>query len=106
MLDNGAMIIDTPGMRELGVWDAEEGVSEAFADIEILAAKCRFADCKHTNEPGCAVQAAVQRGTLSAARLKSYRELTHQAQRTAHYVQKRKKHSRNPRGRKDIYDED
>ncbi len=105
-LPGGALIIDTPGMRELGVWDAEEGVSEAFQDVEALAAKCRFADCKHTNEPGCAVWAAIHRGALRPERLKSYRELAHQAQRTAHYVQKHKKRGGKPRGRWDAYDED
>ena len=105
-LPGGALIIDTPGMRELGVWDAEEGVTEAFPDIEILAAKCRFGNCKHTNEPGCAVQAAVQRGTLSAARLKSYRELTRQARATAHLAQKRKQPRGKPQSRKTRFEDE
>jgi ribosome biogenesis GTPase len=75
VLPGGAMVIDTPGMRELGMWDAGEGLFTAFADIEVLAAKCRFKDCTHRTEPGCAVRAAVERGELSEARLLSYEKL-------------------------------
>ena len=75
VLPGGAMVIDTPGMRELGMWDAGEGLSSAFADIEALAARCRFKDCTHRTEPGCAVRAAVERGELSPARLLSYEKL-------------------------------
>ena len=60
--------MDTPGLRELQLWDATDGVSQAFADIDTLAAECRFSDCKHEGEPGCAVQAAVDAGTLDEAR--------------------------------------
>ena len=76
VLPCGATVIDTPGMRELGMWDAGEGVSAAFADIEALAAGCRFRDCTHQTEPGCAVRAAVARGELSEERLRSYRKLS------------------------------
>jgi len=75
VLPCGATVIDTPGMRELGMWDAGEGLSAAFADIETLAAQCRFADCTHRTEPGCAVRAALERGELSETRLKSYQKL-------------------------------
>jgi ribosome biogenesis GTPase len=75
VLPNGAMVIDTPGMRELGMWDAGEGLTAAFTDIEALAACCRFRDCTHHSEPGCAVRAAVERGELSEARLLSYKKL-------------------------------
>ena len=71
----GAMVIDTPGMRELGMWDAGEGLSSAFADIEALAARCRFKDCTHRTEPGCAIRAAVERGELPEARFLSYEKL-------------------------------
>ena len=71
----GAMVIDTPGMRELGMWDAGEGLSSSFADIEALAARCRFKDCSHRTEPGCAVRAAVERGELEEARFLSYAKL-------------------------------
>ena len=75
VLPGGAMVIDTPGMRELGMWDTGEGLSSAFADIEALAAKCRFKNCTHRTDPGCAVRAAVERGELSEARLLSYEKL-------------------------------
>ena len=75
ILPGGVMVIDTPGMRELGMWDVGEGLSTAFADIEALAEKCRFRDCTHQTEPHCAVRAALERGELSEARLLSYRKL-------------------------------
>jgi len=64
-LPSGAMVIDTPGMRELGLFGADEGIGEAFADVEKLFARCRFADCRHQSEPGCAVKAALADGSLS-----------------------------------------
>ena len=73
--DGGATVIDTPGMRELGMWDAGQGLSNAFADIEALAERCRFRDCTHRTEPGCAVRAALARGELTEDRLKSYQRL-------------------------------
>ncbi len=75
-LENGAMVIDTPGMRELGMWGAESGIDTAFADIEALSAKCKFKNCTHTAEPGCAVIAAMESGELSAERFASYKKLT------------------------------
>ena len=77
-LPGGALMLDTPGMRELGLWDAEEGVDETFADLAELASRCRFADCSHRLEPGCAVQGAVAAGRLDQARVKSYRRLFHE----------------------------
>jgi ribosome biogenesis GTPase len=74
-LPGGALLMDTPGLRELQLWDADEGVSEVFAEIEELAAQCRFGDCRHEGEPGCAVQAAVSSGTLDGARLENRRKL-------------------------------
>jgi len=74
-LPGGVTVIDTPGMRELGMWDAGEGLSSAFADIDALAVSCRFKDCTHRTEPGCAVLAALERGELSEARLLSYQKL-------------------------------
>ena len=74
-LPNGAFVIDTPGMRELGMWDSGDGIDTAFADIEELSRACRYADCTHTSEPGCAVLRALADGTLDAARLASYRKL-------------------------------
>ena len=74
-LSNGAFVIDTPGMRELGMWDSGDGIDTAFADIEELSRACRYTDCTHTAEPGCAVLRALADGTLDAARLASYRKL-------------------------------
>lgn len=74
-LPNGAFVIDTPGMRELGMWDSGDGINTAFADIEALSHACKYADCTHTAEPGCAVLRALADGTLDAARLASYRKL-------------------------------
>jgi ribosome biogenesis GTPase / thiamine phosphate phosphatase len=74
-LDCGAMIIDTPGLRELQLWHTEEGLSRTFSDIEALAAECRFGDCAHDGEPGCAVAVAVAAGMLSLDRLLGYRKL-------------------------------
>jgi ribosome biogenesis GTPase / thiamine phosphate phosphatase len=74
-LPGGGVVVDTPGMRELTLWDAEDGLEHAFADIEDLAATCRFRDCAHSGEPDCAVTAAVEGGSLDAARLESYRRL-------------------------------
>ena len=76
ILPDGAMVIDTPGMRELGMWDASEGIDTAFADIEELAEACRFRDCTHSGEPGCAVCQAIAEGTLSQSRWQSYLKLT------------------------------
>lgn len=75
LLPQGGIVMDTPGMRELGIWDASDGVERTFSEIEALAASCRFHDCTHTREPGCAVQAALKDGTLSAERLQSYQKL-------------------------------
>lgn len=74
-LQHGGLLIDGPGMRELGLWGEEEGLGQAFQDILELAAGCRFADCTHLREPGCAVQDAVALGTLPGARLESYAKL-------------------------------
>lgn len=74
-LSNGAFVIDTPGMRELGMWDSSGGIDTAFADIEELSHACKYADCTHTAEPGCAVLLAIEDGTLDPARLESYRKL-------------------------------
>jgi len=74
-LPGGALLMDTPGLRELQLWDAAEGVSQAFADIDSLAGQCRFSDCRHETEPGCAVRAAVRAGTLDEARLENHRKL-------------------------------
>jgi ribosome biogenesis GTPase len=74
-LEGGGWIADTPGLRELQLYDAAEGISAAFADIEALAAECHFRDCSHDVEPRCAVTAAVKAGTLPARRVENYRKL-------------------------------
>jgi len=75
LLPSGALILDTPGMRELGLLDAEAGVAATFEDIEALALTCKFRDCAHGSEPGCAVRAALEAGTLDRGRWLSYDKL-------------------------------
>jgi ribosome biogenesis GTPase len=75
MLPGEGVLIDTPGMRELQLWETGESVAETFADIEERAAECRFRDCRHDTEPGCAVLAAVDAGEIPAGRLASFRKL-------------------------------
>ncbi len=67
--------MDTPGLRELQLWAAPDALGGTFTEVEALAAACRFADCRHAEEPGCAVVAAAETGTLGAERLQSYRKL-------------------------------
>lgn len=74
-LPGGGVLIDTPGLRGLGLWDADEGVALAFADIDELSTSCKFRDCAHQSEPGCAVKEAIESGELDARRLDSYRRL-------------------------------
>lgn len=84
-LPGGALLIDTPGLRELALWADDDGLDRAFAEIDHLAAGCRFPDCRHDREPGCAVRAALDSGELKAARFASWvklrRELDHLAAR-------------------------
>ena len=75
-LPSGGALIDTPGLRGIGLWDAADGIELAFRDIEELAQHCRFDDCAHVAEPGCAVLEAVESGDLPQRRLDSYRKLT------------------------------
>lgn len=72
MLDNGTMIIDTPGMREIGMWDIESGLGESFKDVDEYIGKCKFTNCTHRNEPGCAIQSAINNGLLSNERWNNY----------------------------------
>ncbi|WP_329531657.1 ribosome small subunit-dependent GTPase A [Streptomyces sp. NBC_01450] len=81
VLPGGGVLIDTPGLRGVGLWDAETGVGQVFSEIEELAADCRFHDCAHVAEPGCAVLAAVDSGALPERRLDSYRKLLRENQR-------------------------
>jgi len=75
MMPGGFMVIDTPGMRELGMWDAAEGLEDTFADVERYLGSCRFSDCRHAAEPGCAVRAAIESGALTQDRWDSYLRL-------------------------------
>ncbi|MFF8828101.1 ribosome small subunit-dependent GTPase A [Streptomyces sp. NPDC015131] len=80
-LPGGGVLIDTPGLRGVGLWDAGTGVGQVFAEIEELARGCRFHDCAHRTEPGCAVLAAIEEGALPERRLDSYRKLLRENQR-------------------------
>ena len=98
LLKQGGMVIDTPGMRELGLWDAEEGLSKSFADIESLAQKCRFGNCRHGKEPGCAIRQALASGELSEERWLSYQKLLTEnryAENNAEYMAEKKEKFKN-----------
>jgi len=84
-IPGGALLLDTPGMRELRVGVLEEGLKEAFADIDVFAKSCRFRDCRHEGEPGCSVLEAVAQGSLDSGRLESFRKLQAEA---AHELRK------------------
>ncbi|MBS4206856.1 ribosome small subunit-dependent GTPase A [Bacillus sp. FJAT-50079] len=75
VLEQGGILIDTPGMRELQLWEADTGLSQGFADIEELASQCKFRDCLHHGEPGCAIQQAIEEGTIGVERYQSYVKL-------------------------------
>ena len=81
LLPGGGLLIDTPGMRELGLYDDAEGVGVAYADVAQLAGECRFRDCAHRTEPGCAVAAAIDDGRLDPARFTAWRKLQSEARR-------------------------
>jgi ribosome biogenesis GTPase len=92
ILDNGAMLIDTPGMRELGLLVTSDGLGDTFAEIREHSASCRFANCTHTEEPGCAVLLAVENGILSEDRYQSYLKLRKETEyHDLSYVEKRRK---------------
>ena len=75
-LPGGALLLDTPGMREMGMWDAQAGIDQTFTDVLELAAQCRFADCTHMSEPGCAVRRAMETGALAPERLAAFMRLS------------------------------
>jgi ribosome biogenesis GTPase len=81
VLPGGGLLVDTPGMRELALYDDSEGVDTAYADVALLAADCRFRDCQHRSEPGCAVAAAIDDGRLDPARYNAWRKLQAEAHR-------------------------
>ena len=88
-MPGGALLLDTPGLRELAAWVEGDGLREAFADIEAFAAACRFRDCTHDNEPGCAVREALDRGELEARRFVRYLELVQEARSLAERRERR-----------------
>lgn len=105
-LPGGGRIVDMPGVRGLGLWDAESGIGAAFADVEALAEGCRFRDCRHGDEPGCAVRAAVESGELAPERFASYQALRQETveikerREQARWAQGEKaSHARSPKGR-------
>ena len=75
LLPDGGIVIDTPGMREIGLWDTTAGLSRTFHDLEVLSSQCRFRNCDHKGEPGCAIAQAVEEGILTADRVESYHKL-------------------------------
>jgi hypothetical protein len=89
MLPGGSLLIDNPGVREIQLFGSEESLERTFEDVAALAAECRFSDCTHRSEPGCAVLAAVVEGSLSEERLESFRAL----QRELRYLQVRQDES-------------
>jgi ribosome biogenesis GTPase len=92
VLNNGALLIDMPGMRELGILSAGEGLEDSFAEIKALSDRCRFADCSHNNEPGCAIRNAIERGELNPEYYQSYLKLKVESEfNEMSYVEKRKK---------------
>ncbi|MFC2052556.1 ribosome small subunit-dependent GTPase A [Chloroflexota bacterium] len=89
LLPGGGIVIDTPGMREIQMWAGEEDLKGAFHDIEMLAKQCRFSDCSHRTESGCAVRAAIDQGELDPTRLDSYKKLQNELK----YLASREEHS-------------
>lgn len=92
LLPGGAMVIDTPGLREIKVWGDESGLKQTFEDVEEFARDCRFRDCSHSGESGCGVQAAIERGELTEERLESYQKLQRELARLAHRQGERDAH--------------
>jgi ribosome biogenesis GTPase len=89
-LAGGGWLIDTPGMRELKLVDVGEALDDVFADVAVLAERCRFSDCRHDNEPGCAVQRAIEQGELQADRLRRYRKLLAEDRRNTETLAERR----------------
>jgi ribosome biogenesis GTPase len=91
-LDSGSMIVDTPGMRELGVFSVDTGIEETFSEIMARAEKCQFNDCTHVGEKGCAVLDAVEKGQLSSERYQNYMKMSRETTyNEMSYLEKRKK---------------
>lgn len=95
-IPGGGRVVDMPGVRGLGLWDADAGIDTAFADVASIAERCRFRDCLHENEPGCAVRAAVEAGEISSQRVASYQTLRQETVQ----VKERREEARRMRGEK------
>lgn len=95
LLPDGGLIIDTPGMRTLSLWEADTGIDQLFGDIEEIVEKCKFFDCKHQNEPGCAVRAAIEEGVLDNKRLESWKKL----QKELQFIEAKKAHKIRQQGK-------
>ena len=93
-LPNGGLLIDVPGMRELKVAEAEAGLASVFDDIEAMASNCRFSDCRHESEPGCAVRAAIENGDISERRLQNYLQLLRENERNTTSLAERRSQGR------------
>lgn len=98
LLPGGGMVIDTPGLREIQLWDDEGGLSKTFSDVKEIIAQCRFSNCTHNNEPGCALREALEDGTLDAERYKSYMKL----QKELNHLKMRKNEKERRRQEKDF----
>ena len=93
-LPSGGLLLDTPGMRELQVVDSEAGIQQAFDDISSVAKRCRFANCQHQSEPGCAVMAEVDAGRLDQRRLDNYQQLLAEQLRNNESIAERRQNDR------------
>lgn len=99
LLESGGLLIDTPGMRELQLWEASEGVSDVFADIESLMKSCYFSDCGHDNEPGCGVRAALEEGLLDPSRFENFVKMRRELEYLESRQDERKRMGRKERER-------
>jgi ribosome biogenesis GTPase len=99
-LESGGCVIDTPGLREIGLWETDSSIDDTFPDITELAQECKFTDCTHTHEPGCAVQAAIDDGTLEAGRYHNYVKLQKEADYIAAKTDVTKQQERKAREKK------
>ena len=104
LLPGGGLVLDTPGMRELQLWESADGLGEAFTDVETLASRCRFSDCAHRREPDCAIRDAIRRGELPAERYASYEKLKRELHRLEIRLDKRAR-SEEARRRRAFYRE-
>ena len=94
LIANGGLLLDTPGIRELKLFDSESGIRQTFSDIETLSERCRFADCQHQQEPGCAVRAAIEAGKLEPRRLNSFNKLMAEQERSIQSIAEKREKDR------------